>query len=325
MLARLRFVVDSNCQRAASGARDPRAGGRRALISTGRKYVHKYIIAESPTHRKRLLYHLAENCTTGPNSFPRALGFHGKGRPPVLWRPATANGGPAAPEAAHDCRPPSAPTVCLPRSPSFQLWHLRPTPGSSNKFTILPGPPIRCGTSLVDPRLRGGSSAKPGGAADVLPRSMVHHSVLPWGKCQDFATGAWRYLRPPLPRGRHFGHHVPGSSRYGKPRSATIVQSVNLPAFLTLPTCCLPSGRFPAWCSANFPRLTDLRGPFHPVRSGPSLGTGRTMYTPCAASIPRCRAWPKIASTSKPFSPVGFLSPFGSGPGSRYAACGETE
>jgi hypothetical protein len=74
------FGVWLNCQRAASGARDPRAGGRRAQMSTGRTTVDKYILAEIPPRVKRLLVHLAENCTTRPN-FPS----HAPGARPRPW------------------------------------------------------------------------------------------------------------------------------------------------------------------------------------------------------------------------------------------------
>jgi hypothetical protein len=55
-----------------------------ALTGAGRTTIHKYSIAETSPQGKRLLGHLAEKCTTGPNSFARALDFHGKGRPPAL-------------------------------------------------------------------------------------------------------------------------------------------------------------------------------------------------------------------------------------------------
>jgi hypothetical protein len=95
---------------------------------------------------------------------------------------------------------------CLPRSPSFQAWHLQPTFGLSTKFVIVPGPPIRFGTSLVDPRLRGVFSAKTGGRCGCSPavlsaRCQAAQALARAGLCTRHA--------PPLSRGAGHGRRLP--------------------------------------------------------------------------------------------------------------------
>ena len=59
------------------------AGGRRAVAGAG-NYCSPYIIAEPRPQRKRLLVHLAENCTTRPNFLAKVGGLlHDFGHPRV--------------------------------------------------------------------------------------------------------------------------------------------------------------------------------------------------------------------------------------------------